>query len=127
MLLIDTNVIYAFLFKQDGLHDKAKELVFKQQKAMHLIPEVWQELLSIIAVRTSSETAIKVDKTLKEIVEFSFYHHKVTQQVIMDKTFIGLSPHRMSFTDCTLIHLSQYHNCDVLTFDKELAKYLNDS
>lgn len=124
MYIVDTNVLYAFFHSRDSLHEKARALLERHSKdVVFIIPEVWEELISIFAVRFGSDKAIIIDETLKNGA-FEALNHGVSQQEVWKKFFCLKTPHRMSYVDCILGYLIQEKKFKVLTFDKELQKYL---
>lgn len=124
MYILDTNVLYAFFYSEDSLHEQARCLLEKHSKhAVFIVPEVWEELISIFAIRFGSAKAIIIDETLKNSA-FEKLQHNVTSDEVWRKFFCPKTPHRMSYVDCVLGCLSQEKNYKVLTFDKDLQKYL---
>ena len=66
MILADTNVFFGFLLAKDPLHEKAKVLLAQYNTDdVYILPEVWQELITITAIRHGSERAIEFSKKIQ--------------------------------------------------------------
>ncbi|MDP2691605.1 MAG: PIN domain-containing protein [bacterium] len=126
MILLDTSFLYAFFQKNDVHHKKAVELAGQKELNAPIIPiEVFEELMTVITSRKSSQEAIKTGNFLfseespVEVKEEHTPFEKVWQE------FQQLSPHDLSYTDCVLITEAKRFGCDVLTFDKNILRTLN--
>ncbi len=125
MIILDTNVVYAFFIQEDSLHEKAVDLIRQyQNQDLFIIPRIWEELMTLISIRFNSKKAILFDQTLKKS-GFIFYDPKIKQNEVWTKFWRKKSPHRMSFADCVLGYLNNEKGITVLTFDQELQKYLH--
>jgi len=127
MILIDTSVLYAWLFKADSQHLVAREIIESQKQTIHIIPEIWAEVMSLVSNRHGAQRAIDVDQALKTIADFHFYDHNIGQNDVWMTVFLSHAPHRMSIPDCTLLYLALEQSHEVLTLDREMQKYLPSS
>jgi len=125
MILLDTNIIIALFIAGDNLQAEAKSLLNEcDELEIKIIPEVWSETMTVASVRYSSDVAIQIDEQIKEL-SWGWYEHKTDPNDIWINFWRKKSPHRMSFTDCTLGYLNQHEGFQVLTLDKELQKHLS--
>ena len=123
MIILDTSVILAYLFSSDNQHQLSKEKLkpFLDQELI-ISREIWQETIDVVASRYGSKVAIEVDQSLQKFV--SHHDFLLDNSRVWSDVFVPLNPHRLSFTDCSLIYLSQTQKCHVLTLDKALEKHL---
>ena len=126
MIILDTNIILAFLFEEDSQHKKARDMLQKYQNQNFIIPkEIWQETINVVANRRGSDAAILVDETLQKFVSYQDFN--VSDSQIWKHIFIKIPDHHLSFVDCLLIYLSQKEKLTVLSFDQELNKHISNT
>ena len=125
MILLDTNIIIALFIAGDSLQAEARTLLNDcNESEIKIIPEVWSETMTVASVRYSSEVAIQIDQQIKELA-WGWYEHKTEPNDIWVNFWRKKSPHRMSFTDCTLGYLNEKEGFEIITLDKELKNHLN--
>ncbi len=126
MVLLDTSFIYAFFNEVDEFHGIARNLMQNiEEEPIFISFLVYQELMTLMMSRFSSEKAILLADTL-------FSENSSLQILKMDEEFFEdtqalfqkLSPHTFSFVDVSLMVLAQNLEAKVLTFDKKLAEAL---
>jgi predicted nucleic acid-binding protein len=124
MVLLDTSFIYAFFNEVDEFHGLARDLLKDvENEPMFVSFLVYQELMTLMMSRFSSEKALLLSDTL-------FSENSSLQILKMDEEFFEdsktlfqkLSPHTFSFVDVSLMVLAKHLEAKVLTFDKKLAE-----
>ena len=124
MIIPDTNVWLALFVEEDSLREQATFVLEEhKEQDIFIIPEVWQELITVLSVRHTSKIAIEASEKI-QTMGISWHLHNITDKEVYQGFFKPNSPHRMSFTDCLLGYLAQEEGAKILTFDKELQKYL---
>ncbi len=126
MVILDTSFIFAFFNQKDEFHGKAHqilEILGKQPLFVSFL--VYQELLTLMMARFSSEAAVELSNELFS-EDYSVQLLKIDEEYFEDSQalFKQLSPHKFSFVDISLMVLSKNLEAKVLTFDRNLEKTL---
>ena len=122
MVILDTNIWYAYLSEDDYLHVRA-ENVFETMDDDILIPEyVLSELCSLLARKKRKDSADRFIELAEsnEHVELLPSSPQFFSEV--RSRFQSIQSSRLSFVDVALIVLS--HSIRVYTFDATLYKHL---
>lgn len=126
MVILDTSYLYALLREEDDHHQKALQLSKKlNDELVYITFLIFQEFLTLLTGRASSQEAIKVaDFLLSEKSPIQLL--KIDKEYFEDTLalFKKLSPHRFSFVDVSLIILAGELEAEVITFDKRLEERL---
>ncbi len=122
MVLLDTSFLLAYFWEGDFHHSKALKATSHFEEYTPFIPVgVFQELLTVLTYKASSEEALQVSRILlgpnppAQILRLDENYFEETV-----KLFQELHPHRFSYVDLSLIALSRDLDVPVLTFDKAL-------
>ena len=126
MVLLDTSFLIAYFRKEDVHHASALKWIPRLDEDRPYIPfSVFQELLTVLTYKLSSEEAIQIGDLLlsadspAQILKLDEGYFKETVGL-----FRKLIPHRFSYVDVLLIFLHRELEIPVLTFDKKLEKIL---
>lgn len=127
-VFVDANVLVALFNKSDSLHAKAValwQLLREQGSPLVTSDFVLAEALTVLRLRSSIPAALKLGNEL-------LYKTKALEIISIDRPlvyrafeiFSRIPARDVSFTDATIIALSQEHGFIVATFDKTLLKFL---
>lgn len=127
-VFVDANVLVALFNKSDSLHAKAVvlwQLLREQGSRLVTSDFVLAEALTVLRLRASIPAALKFGDEL-------LYKNKALEIISIDRSlvyqafeiFSRIPARDVSFTDATIIALSQERGFIVATFDKTLLKFL---
>lgn len=122
-IIIDSSVWVAFFLENDSLHDRALKLE-KQILHTKYIPDfVYFEVCTVLRKKgglTSCVTFIEFIEKSQDIEVVSF----ISDITSFSTFFLQKSYENLSFVDSTLVYLYKKDGCAILTFDKEILKFL---
>jgi len=120
MVMLDTNAILRLVLKDNAEMEKVvKNTLIKQ---LCFIPiEVVAEAIYVLTKVYKLERLL-IATTLKDFFEISNVY--VFKKEIVYSALNLFANSNLDFVDCLLVSYSKIENYDVLTFDKELKKYL---
>jgi len=121
MKFLDSNFLFGYFVKEDALHEKSvKEAKLIDVASCVVLSDVLHEVVSIAAVRHSSDLATQIGESIFEY--FSIYSPKKVERKAIWNEFKRLSPHRFSYVDVALYYFAKSKGAEIVTFDKALAK-----
>jgi predicted nucleic-acid-binding protein len=120
MVILDTNSILRFVLKDNlEMSDIVKKTINEQSC---LVPvEIVAELVYVLT-KVYDIDRVLVSNTLKDFFEIS--NVNVLKYEIVNFALTLFANTNLDFVDSLLISYSKIENYDILTFDKELKKYL---
>ncbi len=122
MHLIDSSVWVALFLTFDTNHQKAKSLIGKVNRPIFIPYSVVAEVATVLTYKHSKEQA---DNFIDYIVgnqDMVLLNNDLNEELRFFKTL----KKKLSFTDASLIHLSQKLGVAIITFDKQLARSLKN-
>jgi len=122
MVILDTNSILRFVLKDNlEMSDIVKKTI-KEQTCFIPI-EIVSELVYVLT------KVYKIDRTIVAITLKDFFdlsNINVFQYEVVNFALTLFANTKLDFVDSLLISYSKIENYEVLAFDKELNKYLED-
>ncbi len=118
MILVDSNVWYAYLDTNDHFHKQAVEVIESANKLV-LPYAVLLEVATLLAYRISKTVAdnfIMIAVNINEIMIIDNDTDKELFYFLNHKT-------KMSFADYSLSYLSSQYGFELRTFDKQLERF----
>lgn len=117
--VLDSNVFVWAFYEDDSLHELSIKLLGEIKDSKIVVPYcVVQEVCSIFAYRFWKQ---KADDFLNFLLETD--NIELVNNDILDEMHFYLSfQDKISFTDLSLILISQKFSAELLTFDKQLLK-----
>jgi len=128
MIVLDTNVIIAFLDRKDSLHKKAVEIIkhYKDDKFC-TIGQIMAEAYSVLARRCRERKfdcrkALKVLKDFENELEIFWIedlreiHETVVEVMIVNEG-------KINYNDVLLVNFVKKKQFKLLTFDKNLKEF----
>ncbi|OLS20755.1 MAG: tRNA(fMet)-specific endonuclease VapC [Candidatus Heimdallarchaeota archaeon LC_3] len=131
IILLDTGVIAAFFNKRDLNHDNAKKLLNNLRRNEYgtgiITDYILDETVTLLYARTRREDlALKAGELILEEKFGKFF--PISYELVIEswKNYQNYVSKGLSFTDCTLITVGQFLDCNVLlTFSKEFTGLVN--
>jgi predicted nucleic acid-binding protein len=123
MVILDSNIWIAFLNKGDGQHEKAERVFEKIDKKLILPEYLVVEICSVLALRVDKKAA---DKFIDFVLDNNDIEILLSNEDFFTgswKVFKETKTAKLSFIDCSLLHLSNFY--EVITFDKSLQKAMS--
>lgn len=118
MILLDSNVWYAYFNREDHFHKKATEII--NQAEMVVVPYcVAVEVATILTYRKSKESANVFLMRLVNSQSARLVENGYEQELFF---FLHFKT-KMSFTDYTLAYMSNQYGYKLVTFDKQLEQF----
>ena len=120
MVILDTNSILRFVLKDNlEMSDIVKKTINEQPC---LVPiEIIAELVYVLTKVYKIDRSL-VSNTLKDFFEMN--NINILKYEVVNFALTLFANTKLDFVDSLLIAYSKIENYDVLTFDKELNKYL---
>lgn len=117
--VLDSNVFIWAFYEDDSLHELSIQLLSEIKDSKIIVPYcVVQEVCSIFSYRFWKQ---KADDFLHFLLETD--NIELINNDILDELNFYLSfQENLSFTDLSLILISQKYSAELLTFDKQLLK-----
>ncbi|MDD5197885.1 MAG: type II toxin-antitoxin system VapC family toxin [Candidatus Gracilibacteria bacterium] len=117
--VLDSNVFIGAFYEDDSLHELSIQLLSEIKDSKIIVPYcVVQEVCSIFSYRFGKQ---KADDFLHFLLETD--NIELINNDILDELNFYLSfQENLSFTDLSLILISQKYSAELLTFDKQLLK-----
>ncbi len=131
MIIIDTGIIAAFYNKNDENHQRAVILLNNLRKGKYgtgiLTDYVLDETVTLLYVRSKrKELAIHAGDIIISEKLGKFFPMSYELIIKTWEKFQNFVERGLSFTDCSLITISDYLDCnDILSFDKGFDGLLN--
>ena len=131
MIIIDTGIIAAFYNKNDENHERAVFLLDNLRKGKYgtgiLSDYVLDETVTLLYVRSKrKEIAIHAGEIIISEKLGKFFPMSYELIIKTWERFQNLVERGLSFTDCSLITISDYLDCnDILSFDTGFDGFLN--
>ena len=120
MVILDTNSILRFVLKDNvEMSDIVKKTINEQPCFIPI--EIVAELVYVLTKVYKIDRNL-VSNTLKDFFELS--NVNVLKYEVVNFALVLFANTNLDFVDSLLIAYSKIENYDVLTFDKELKKYL---
>ena len=120
MVILDTNSILRFVLKDHlEMSDIVKKTIY--EKSCFVPIEIVAEVVYVLS-KVYKVNRILVSNTIKDFFEIS--NVNVFKYEIINSALNLFAITNLDFVDCLLVSYSKVENYDVLTFDKELKKYL---
>jgi predicted nucleic-acid-binding protein len=120
MVMLDTNAILRFMLQDNKNMADIVENTIKEQPCFVPV-EVVAELVYVLT-KTYKIDRMLATTTLKDFLEIS--NVNTPKQKIICFALALFASTKLDFVDSLLVAYSKIENYDVLTFDKELKKYL---
>ncbi len=122
MIVLDSCVWIALINEQDNQHQKAKEVFQKiNLHELKIYDYIYVEILTVLQLRINKEAC---QKFILMIAEMSLEINMMEKEMFLKTNEIFLMQEKkLSFVDCFLVGLE---NCQVITFDQDLQKYLQN-
>lgn len=122
MILIDTNVLVAYLNERDTLHDRAVKLAEKISGGNYgpaIISEyIFDETVTVLSARAGRKQAIMFGNDLLK----NFDIIQVTAPLFRAAWWLFKGSTGLSFTDCTNIAMVKELEICIATFDNDFRK-----
>ncbi len=123
-IIIDSSVWIAFFIENDSLHKKSLLLEEDILKTKYIPDFVFFEVCTVLR----KKAGLSYCKIFIEYIE-----KNVDVQIIslvsdlqsFSNFFLSEKYNKLSFIDSTLVYLNVKDNCKIITFDKEILKFLN--
>lgn len=123
MILIDSNVIIAYINKDDSKHKEAVillEKIMNKEYGDYLISDyIFDEITTVTFIRTNRAEAIKIGDFLLENVNII----KIVDNLFFNSWNIFKKYKKLSFTDCTnLAIMEELGIKNIATFDGDFKE-----
>ncbi len=117
--VLDSNIFIGAFYEDDSLHELSVKLLYEIKDAKIIVPYcVVQEVSSIFSYRFWKQKADNFLHFLLETENIELINNDVLDEVNFYLSFSDT----ISFTDLSLILISQKFSAELLTFDKQLLK-----
>ena len=122
-IIIDSSVWIAFFLENDSLHTKALKLEKEILNTKYIPDFVYFEVCTVLRKKgglvccTSFIEHIEKSQDI-EVVSF------ISDVTSFSTFFLQKAYEKLSFVDSTLLYLYKKDGCTILTFDKEILKFL---
>lgn len=129
MILLDTSFLIGLLVDDDPHNKNALKIFtdFDEDVIFRIPQDVIKEFITVITYKKSSSYAVHLFEFILQSDDFEIIHDDYSENYEDTiKLLKNLKPHKMSFTDCSLLAFKQAINCEVLTFDENLKKALQE-
>ena len=118
-IVVDSNIFYAILNKDDSLHNDANKLFEEISKNIIIVPySVLSEVSTLLCYRQWKRKADEFIKMLQEsdnvFIVSNFLNDDIDNFLLVDS--------KISFTDISLISICKEYNALLASFDKQLLK-----
>ncbi|MHA2105033.1 MAG: type II toxin-antitoxin system VapC family toxin [Candidatus Hodarchaeales archaeon] len=131
IILIDTGVIAAFFNKKDVNHENARNILNNLRSNKYgtgiITDYILDETVTLLYVRTRrTDIALKAGEIIIEEKLGKFF--PISYDLILEtwKLYQSCINKGLSFTDCTLLVVGSFLNCNtLLTFSKEFLGLIN--
>jgi predicted nucleic acid-binding protein len=122
-IIIDSCVWIAFFIENDSLHEKSLLLEADILKTKYIPDFVFFEVCTVLRKKgglsfckifieyIEKNTDIQIISLVSDLQSFSNF-------------FLSEKYNKLSFIDSTLVYLNIKDNCKIVTFDKEILKFL---
>ncbi len=121
--VVDTSVIVAFYNKEDGMHERARQLLASAERGefgrLLLSEHVFDEAATLVLSRKGSKSALQLGEwLLGSSFEIVFSDERSFKRAweLFHKT------DQLSFTDCFIVGLAGERKAAVLSFDSGFKK-----
>lgn len=116
-IVIDSNVFYASLNKEDSLNKKSINLLEEISNGIFIVPySVISEVSTLLDYRQWKTVANDFINFLKSTDNIFLVENSLDDDIDL---FLNIDK-KMSFTDISLISVCKKFNADLATFDKQL-------
>ncbi len=117
--VLDSNIFVWAFYEDDSLHELSVQLLHEIKDARIIVPYcVVQEVSSIFSYRFGKQKADNFLHFLLETDSIELINNDILDEVNFYLSFED----KISFTDLSLILISQKFSAELLTFDKQLLK-----
>jgi predicted nucleic acid-binding protein len=120
MNIIDSSVWVALFLTFDTNHQKAKALIGKIARPIFVPYSVVAEVTTVLAYKHSKKQADNFIDYINGNRDIILLNNDLNEELRFFKTL----KKRLSFTDASLMYLSQKLGVSMITFDKQLARAL---
>ena len=121
-IVIDSNVFYASLNKEDTLHLQSLVLLEKISDNFFIVPySVLSEVSTLLSYRQWKKQADLFINTIKNTKNIFIVSNSVDDDI---ELFLEIDS-KVSFTDISVISICKKYNADLATFDKQLKWIYN--
>ncbi len=122
-IIIDSSVWIAFFIENDSLHNKA--LLFEDEilKTKYIPDFVFFEVCTVLR----KKSGLNFCKTFIEYIEKNSdiqIISLVSDLQSFSRFYLSEKYNKLSFIDSTLVYLNIKDDCKIITFDKEILKFL---
>ena len=125
MIILDTSVLVAILFKDDRRHAQAVNLIGKVEEPLAIPNSVLVETFGVLRRLTRDEAF--VSSSIKRLAE---KYTLIAESIeVIDASVNEYSEKfsKLSLIDCQLVEIHRQTGIQVLTFDEELKKELEST
>ena len=122
MTILDTNVWLGLLDEDDTLHDQATKVIDDIEGKIIVPYSVITEVANILSGRISKKAA---DDFLFMVVNDQEIE-LVDNDLATELFFFASFEERLSFTDYGLISMARDRDCELVTFDKQMQKFIKN-
>ena len=125
-MIIDSSFLISFYDKDDSNHGKAVEILEKNRTRVLMAPEqVIGETATVILYKKGLSASKEFLSVIQQTENFQIIF---TAGEDFSKTveIYANQKHQLSFIDALVVYLAKKTGLDVLTFDKNMIKELND-
>ena len=121
-VILDSNIFIAFYYNEDTLHEDAVSLMKALDGYDIIIPYcVIQEVSTILTYRLGKKAANNFLADIQNADTTLIINNDVKAEC----EFFESINSNLSFTDISLLYLSQKYDATLVTFDKQLLKLYN--
>ncbi len=122
-IIIDSSVWIAFFLENDSLHTTALKLQKEILRTKYIPDFVYFEVCTVLRKKAGLQHCTNFVEFIEksqdiEVVSF------VSDITSFSTFFLQKSYEKLSFVDSTLLYLYKKDACTILTFDKEILKFL---
>ena len=118
-VVIDSNIFYAALNKEDSLHNEAIKLIEEFTESIIIVPySILLEVSTLLCYRQWKKKADEFIKTLQESNNIFIVSNFINDDI---DNFLEIKS-KISFADVSLISICKEYNAILASFDKQLLK-----
>lgn len=122
MIVLDSNIWIAFLYKDDALHKEAEKIFGLSEKIIGVSEYVIIEVSTVLSQKAGKETANKFFEMVMRSKDIEVLFADDQFFIETGELFKKSKERGLSFVDYSLLYLSRLYQ--VVTFDKNLQRVI---